>query len=148
MKKDTIVANATPLIPSAVGIVRISGEDALKIGKQIFTLPQEIQERKAYFGKILDLDGSVLDEGLFIYFKAPKSFTGEDVVEIYPHGSVPVIKKNYRKCYNFRRKVSKPWRVYIPCFFKWKDRPYSSRSYSRPYIGQNRKSIKSSCKIT
>ncbi|MDM7273042.1 tRNA uridine-5-carboxymethylaminomethyl(34) synthesis GTPase MnmE [Sulfurihydrogenibium azorense] len=93
MKKDTIVANATPLIPSAVGIVRISGEDALKIGKQIFTLPQEIQERKAYFGKILDLDGSVLDEGLFIYFKAPKSFTGEDVVEIYPHGSVPVIKK-------------------------------------------------------
>ena len=93
MKKDTIVANATPLIPSAVGIVRISGEDALKIGKQIFTLPKEIQERKAYFGKVIDLDGSVLDEGLFIYFKAPKSFTGEDVVEIYPHGSVPVIKK-------------------------------------------------------
>ncbi|WP_028950143.1 tRNA uridine-5-carboxymethylaminomethyl(34) synthesis GTPase MnmE [Sulfurihydrogenibium subterraneum] len=93
MKKDTIVANATPLIPSAVGIVRISGENALKIGNQIFTLPKEIQERKAYFGKIIDLDGSVLDEGLFIYFKAPKSFTGEDVVEIYPHGSVPVIKK-------------------------------------------------------
>ncbi|WP_297889879.1 tRNA uridine-5-carboxymethylaminomethyl(34) synthesis GTPase MnmE [Sulfurihydrogenibium sp.] len=93
MKKDTIVANATPLIPSAVGIVRISGDDSLKIAREIFTLPKEIKERKAYFGKILDLDKSVLDEGLLVYFKAPKSFTGEDVVEIYPHGSVPVVKK-------------------------------------------------------
>ncbi|NPA13475.1 MAG: tRNA uridine-5-carboxymethylaminomethyl(34) synthesis GTPase MnmE [Aquificae bacterium] len=92
-EKDTIVANATPLIPSAVGIVRISGGEALNIGRKLFTLPEDIQERKAYFGKILDEKGEVIDEGLFIYFKAPKSFTGEDVVEIYPHGSVPVIKK-------------------------------------------------------
>jgi tRNA modification GTPase len=93
MKKDTIVANATPLIPSAVAIVRISGEDSLKIARNIFTLPKEVKERKVYFGKILDLDNSVLDEGLMIYFKGPKSFTGEDVVEIHPHGSVPVVKK-------------------------------------------------------
>ncbi|HEV09388.1 MAG TPA: tRNA uridine-5-carboxymethylaminomethyl(34) synthesis GTPase MnmE, partial [Sulfurihydrogenibium azorense] len=93
MKRDTIVANATPLIPSAVAIIRISGEDSLKIAKEIFTLPKDVQERRAYFGKILDLDKTVLDEGLLVYFKGPKSFTGEDVVEIYPHGSVPVVKK-------------------------------------------------------
>ncbi len=93
MEKDTIVANATPLIPSAVGIVRISGEKALEIGRKLFSLPEKIEERKAYFGKIKDREGSIIDEGILIYFKAPKSFTGEDVVEIYPHGSVPVIKK-------------------------------------------------------
>ncbi|MGC8941400.1 MAG: tRNA uridine-5-carboxymethylaminomethyl(34) synthesis GTPase MnmE [Sulfurihydrogenibium sp.] len=93
MKRDTIVANATPLIPSAVAIIRISGEDSLRIAKEIFTLPKDVQERRAYFGKILDLDKTVLDEGLLVYFKGPKSFTGEDVVEIYPHGSVPVVKK-------------------------------------------------------
>ncbi|RUM59745.1 MAG: tRNA uridine-5-carboxymethylaminomethyl(34) synthesis GTPase MnmE [Persephonella sp.] len=99
-KKDTIVANATPLIPSAVGIIRISGEDALDIGKKIFSLPKnkDIKPRYAHFGKILDSEGNIIDEGLLIYFKAPNSFTGEDVVEIYPHGSVPVIKRIISEC--------------------------------------------------
>ncbi len=91
--KDTIVANITPLIPSAVGIIRISGDKALEIGKKLFELPKDIKPRKAYFGKIKDREGNVIDEGLLIYFKAPHSFTGEDVIEIYPHGSVPVMKK-------------------------------------------------------
>ncbi|WP_457639509.1 tRNA uridine-5-carboxymethylaminomethyl(34) synthesis GTPase MnmE [Persephonella sp.] len=92
-EKDTIVASATPLIPSAVGIIRISGDKALEIGKRLFTLPGNISERKAYFGKIKNLKGETIDEGLLIYFKAPRSFTGEDVVEIYPHGSVPVMRQ-------------------------------------------------------
>ncbi|WP_456401174.1 tRNA uridine-5-carboxymethylaminomethyl(34) synthesis GTPase MnmE [Persephonella sp.] len=93
MDKDTIVANVTPLIPSPVSIIRISGEKALEIGKTLFKLPKVIEERKAYFGKIVDKAGNLIDEGIFIYFKEPRSFTGEDVVEIYPHGSVPVVKK-------------------------------------------------------
>jgi tRNA modification GTPase len=91
--KDTIVANITPLIPSAVGIIRISGDKALEVGKKLFELPKDIKPRKAYFGKIKDKEGNIIDEGLLIYFKAPHSFTGEDVIEIYPHGSVPVMKK-------------------------------------------------------
>ncbi|SNZ06663.1 tRNA modification GTPase [Persephonella hydrogeniphila] len=107
-KKDTIVANATPLIPSAVGIVRISGEEALSIGKKLFSLPEKITERKAYFGKILDREGNVIDEGLFLFFKAPKSFTGEDVVEIYPHGSVPVIKKIIQEAIALGARIAEP----------------------------------------
>ncbi|WP_456392735.1 tRNA uridine-5-carboxymethylaminomethyl(34) synthesis GTPase MnmE [Persephonella sp.] len=107
-EKDTIVANATPLIPSAVGIIRISGGEALNIGRKLFTLPENIQERKAYFGKIKDREGGVIDEGLFIYFKAPRSFTGEDVVEIYPHGSVPVIKKILDEAVYFGARLAQP----------------------------------------
>ena len=109
-KRDTIVANATPLIPSAVGIVRISGDEALKISRKIFTLPKnkEIKPRHAYFGKILDEKGEVIDEGLLIYFKAPNSFTGEDVIEIYPHGSVPVIKQIISECIKLGCRMAEP----------------------------------------
>lgn len=92
MINDTIVANATPLIPSAIAIVRISGDKALEIGRKIFDLPEDIKPRKVYFGKIYNLNGEVIDEGLAVYFKKPHSFTGEDILEIYPHGSVAVVK--------------------------------------------------------
>jgi len=108
MEKDTIVANATPLIPSAVGIVRISGKKSLEIGRKIFSLPEKIEERKVYFGKIKDREGRVIDEGLFVYFKSPRSFTGEDVVEIYPHGSVPVIKKIIEEATFFGARFAEP----------------------------------------
>jgi tRNA modification GTPase len=108
MDKDTIVANATPLIPSAVGIIRISGEKSLDIGRKLFSLPEKVEERKAYYGKIKDREGNIIDEGLLIYFKAPRSFTGEDIVEIYPHGSVPVIKKIIEESIYFGARFAEP----------------------------------------
>jgi len=108
MIKDTIVANATPLIPSGVSIIRISGEKALEIGKKIFTTPSQIQERKAYFGKVLNREGEIIDEGLFIFFKAPRSFTGEDVVEIHTHGSVPVVRRVIEEAIYFGARLAQP----------------------------------------
>jgi tRNA modification GTPase len=108
MNKDTIVANATPLIPSAISIVRISGDKALEIGKKIFSLPEKITPRKVYFGKIFNHKGEVIDEGLFVYFQKPKSFTGEDLVEIYPHGSVPVVKSILEACFTYGTRLARP----------------------------------------
>ena len=108
MNKDTIVANATPLIPSAISIVRISGDKALEIGKKIFSLPEKITQRKVYFGKIFNHKGEVIDEGLFVYFQKPKSFTGEDLVEIYPHGSVPVVKSILEACFMYGARLARP----------------------------------------
>jgi tRNA modification GTPase len=108
MIKDTIIANATPLIPSAVSIIRISGDKALYIGKKLFKLPESVEERRVYFGKITDSKGSVIDEGLFIFFKGPKSFTGEDVVEIYPHGSVPIVKRIIEEAVNLGARFAEP----------------------------------------
>lgn len=83
---DTICAIATPLGNGGVAIVRISGERALEISREIF-LPFKKSEpapRKAILGKI-EFDG-VSDDALGLYFPAPKSFTGEEVVELQIHG--------------------------------------------------------------
>ncbi len=93
MEKDTIVANATPLMPSAVSVIRISGDKAFEIGKKLSNKQSNVKERTAYFTKIFDRNKEIIDEALILFFKSPKSFTGEDVVEIQTHGSVPVVKK-------------------------------------------------------
>ncbi len=105
--EDTIVANATPLIPSAVSIIRISGKDALNIGKKLFK-KEKIEPRKAYFGKFYNDKNEVIDEGIFLYFKAPGSFTGEDVVEIHTHGSVPVVKQIIEQIINYGARFAEP----------------------------------------
>ncbi|WP_029520422.1 tRNA uridine-5-carboxymethylaminomethyl(34) synthesis GTPase MnmE [Persephonella sp. IF05-L8] len=119
-EKDTIVANATPLIPSAVGIIRISGEKAFDIGKKLFPLKKEPQERKVYFGNIVDRKGNVIDEGLIVFFKAPRSFTGEDVVEIYPHGSVPVIRRIISEAIALGARMAQPGEFTKRAFFNGK----------------------------
>src|SRR5215467_11491478 len=84
----TIVAPATPPAAGGVGVLRLSGPAALPIARAIVpgigTLPSP---RRAYFADFVDSHGAVLDQGLFIYFRAPHSYTGEDVVELQAHGS-------------------------------------------------------------
>ncbi len=108
MEKDTIVANATPLIPSAVSIIRISGRDAFEIGKKLSNKKSEIKERTAYFSKIFDRNNEIIDEALVLFFKSPRSFTGEDVVEIQTHGSVPVIKKIISEAIYYGARFAEP----------------------------------------
>jgi tRNA modification GTPase len=108
MEKDTIVANATPLMPSAVSIIRISGEKAFDIGKKLSNKKSDIKERTAYFSKIFDRNNEVIDEGLVLFFKSPKSFTGEDVVEIQTHGSVPVVKKIISEAIYYGARFAEP----------------------------------------
>ncbi|MEJ5172538.1 MAG: tRNA uridine-5-carboxymethylaminomethyl(34) synthesis GTPase MnmE [Hydrogenothermaceae bacterium] len=106
--RDTIVANATPLIPSGVAVIRISGEKALEIGKKLFRISKDVEPRKVYFGKIIDREDNVLDEGLLIFFKKPASFTGEDVIEIHPHGSIPVVKKIIEEAIHLGARFANP----------------------------------------
>ncbi|MDR0806011.1 MAG: tRNA uridine-5-carboxymethylaminomethyl(34) synthesis GTPase MnmE [Enterobacteriaceae bacterium] len=85
---DTIVAQATPPGRGGVGILRVSGTQAKEIAlKLLGKLPQP---RHADYLPFRDADGSVLDQGIALYFPAPNSFTGEDVLELQGHGG-PVI---------------------------------------------------------
>jgi Predicted GTPase len=84
---DTIVAPATPPFSSAIAIIRISGKDTLSILKRLtntdFELPGKIK-----FVRVYGQDGSeIIDEGMAVFFKGPKSYTGEDMAEIYVHGN-------------------------------------------------------------
>ena len=87
---ETIAAIATPVGTGGVGIIRVSGKDACQIVQQLFSKPIKVDSFT--YGWIKDSD-ELIDEVIVLYFKAPHSFTGEDVVEIQAHGGVNVLKK-------------------------------------------------------
>ena len=88
MKLETIVALATPPMKSALAIIRVSGDDAFEIVSKVFSKNlTKIDKRTLLFGKIID-GKEVIDEVVVAVYKGPKSFTGEDLVEIICHGSV------------------------------------------------------------
>ncbi|WP_227429185.1 tRNA uridine-5-carboxymethylaminomethyl(34) synthesis GTPase MnmE [Psychrobacter sp. I-STPA6b] len=83
----TIAAIATPIGRGGVGIIRLSGSHAYQIACAL-TGRSSFQPRQAMFCRFLDAQQTVLDEGIVLYFKAPHSFTGEDVIELQGHGGV------------------------------------------------------------
>ena len=97
MNQDTICAIATAP-GGAIGIIRVSGPDAIAITDRLFTPAsgKPLAERAAYtltFGQILSPAGEVVDEVLVSLFRAPHSYTGEDSVEISCHGSAYILQQ-------------------------------------------------------
>lgn len=88
--EDTIAAIATAYGEGGIGIIRISGEDSRDILQKIFT--GKIESRRLSYGKIVD-ENEHIDEVLAVYMKGPKTYTGEDVVEINCHGSMVALRK-------------------------------------------------------
>ena len=88
---DTIAALATPLGEGGISVIRISGENALSIATSLFHSASSLlppPPQKVLFGEVREPEsGKVIDEVLLTYFKAPKSYTGEDLIEISCHGS-------------------------------------------------------------
>ena len=97
LKSHNIVAIATANGYAGVGIIRISGIDALEVAYQL-THQKTFTPRLATYTKFYSLKGEVLDSGLVIYFKSPNSFTGEDVVELQGHGSPIALQMIVRRC--------------------------------------------------
>ncbi|MBQ9236079.1 MAG: tRNA uridine-5-carboxymethylaminomethyl(34) synthesis GTPase MnmE [Alphaproteobacteria bacterium] len=92
MDNQTIYALSTVQGRSGVAVIRISGPMALDTVKFLTNInPQTIKPRYAYFSPLHNSSGEVLDHALVLYFKAPHSFTGEDIVELQTHGSKAVI---------------------------------------------------------
>ena len=87
---DTIVALSTPWGRSGVGVIRLSGPEALTIAQTVCGVHPEWVDRRASLRRAADEDGQIIDEVLTQWMKGPRSFTGEDVVEISAHGN-PVI---------------------------------------------------------
>ena len=97
---SAIAAISTPLGTGGVGIIRISGKNATEIADRIFVSVNGIKLSsskgyRAYFGRIFDGETAV-DEVVCLVFRAPHSYTGEDVVEINCHGGVVLLKKILR----------------------------------------------------
>ncbi|HEU4620351.1 MAG TPA: tRNA uridine-5-carboxymethylaminomethyl(34) synthesis GTPase MnmE [Gammaproteobacteria bacterium] len=88
LRDDTIAALATAPGAAAVAVIRLSGRDALSIARRVAGI--DVQPRRAALCDLVGLDGERIDRGLVLVFPAPRSYTGEDVVELQVHGS-PVV---------------------------------------------------------
>ena len=96
MRTDTIAAIATPPGEGGIGIVRVSGEQAFPIAERLFRRRGRtpLQSHRAYFGAIVDpATGETLDRALLLPFRAPHSYTGEDVAEFHCHGSPYLLRR-------------------------------------------------------
>jgi tRNA modification GTPase len=105
---DTIVAIATPLGEGGIGVIRVSGQAALELAAQIFQPAKSIDLSKApshtcYFGTV-----DAIDEVVVTVFRAPHSYTGEDVIEISAHGSPFILQKILALCIHKGARLAGP----------------------------------------
>ncbi len=93
----TIAAIATAPMEAGIGVIRLSGPEALSVGQAVFSfksLPKDIRPGRLYYGSVVDpLNSSIIDNGFLVYMKGPASYTGEDVVELQLHGSPAALRK-------------------------------------------------------
>jgi len=118
---DTIVALATPPGQGAIGIVRLSGSDAIKIADKIFRGKKLAKQAShtLHLGKIAS-ENKIIDEALISIFKGPKSYTGEDVIEISCHGSPYVLEQIIDLCLQHGARMAKPGEFTLRAFLKGK----------------------------
>lgn len=106
---DTIVALATPPGVGAIGVIRLSGEKAIEIADKIIP-GKRFNEQKSHslhFG-IVKNESEVIDEVVVSLFKSPRSYTGEDVVEISCHGSHYILQEVISLCMKYGARLAKP----------------------------------------
>ncbi|HHW61987.1 MAG TPA: tRNA uridine-5-carboxymethylaminomethyl(34) synthesis GTPase MnmE [Syntrophomonadaceae bacterium] len=114
MYRDDIVALSTPPGESGVGIVRMSGPDVIQKAAQIFqpyNPETDITKKAGYtltLGWILDAHGEAVDEVLLTVMRAPRSYTGEDVVEINCHGGLLPIERCLQRCMDAGARIAEP----------------------------------------
>ena len=95
MKKETIAAISTGMTNSGIGIVRISGEDAFAVADRVYRGKQRLSDAESHtihYGHIID-SGETVDEVLVMAMRSPRTFTGEDTVEINCHGGTFVVRR-------------------------------------------------------
>ncbi len=105
-QSDTIAAIATASGKGGIGIVRISGASALDIGRAICATT--LTPRHAHYVTFSDSSSAEIDQGIALYFPAPHSFTGEDVVELQAHGSAIVLDRILEAALSLGARLARP----------------------------------------
>ena len=112
--RDTIVAVATGAARAGVGVVRLSGPRAHAIATELCARERDTSVAPAFapriarYARFLDADGAVIDDGLVIAFVAPRSFTGEDVVELQGHGNPLLLARVVARCIELGSRHARP----------------------------------------
>lgn len=104
--QSTIAAIATPPGAGGIGIVRLSGPAAREIGETLCKC--SFRPRYAHFVSVYDGEARAIDQGIALYFNAPHSFTGEEVVEIQGHGSPVALQMIVDRCLQLGAELARP----------------------------------------
>ncbi|MDL2296256.1 tRNA uridine-5-carboxymethylaminomethyl(34) synthesis GTPase MnmE [Lachnospiraceae bacterium OttesenSCG-928-E19] len=107
MNFDTIFALSSGAGKSGVAVIRISGDNLIDIFKRIIHR-DDITPRHAYLAHLIDNGDNLIDQVVAIYFNAPHSFTGTDVIEIHSHGAPAVIQKIFEWLYTLGMRMASP----------------------------------------
>ena len=109
-QQDTIVAIATPSGRGGVGVVRISGPLSHSIGRMMLGIDtgQKIRLRNAGLYDFFAADGSIIDQGIALFFQAPASFTGENVIELQGHGGPVVLDMVLQSVLSHGARLARP----------------------------------------
>jgi tRNA modification GTPase len=115
MYQDTIAAISSPLGEGGIGIVRLSGKDALPIARRLFS--KKLANRRLILGHIVDPDtGEVADEVLVAYMKAPHTYTREDIVEINCHSGPIPLQRILGLCLHHGARLANPGEFTLRAF--------------------------------
>ncbi|MGI9464708.1 MAG: tRNA uridine-5-carboxymethylaminomethyl(34) synthesis GTPase MnmE, partial [Aestuariivirgaceae bacterium] len=106
MSHDTIAAISTATGRAGIGIVRVSGAAAHNIGKAVTAL--SLEPGRFVYTSFLDVDAVPVDYGVVLYFKAPGSYTGEDVLELQGHGGPAVLDLLLQRCLSLGARLARP----------------------------------------
>jgi tRNA modification GTPase len=111
-QSDTIAAISTPPGRGGIGVVRLSGARSLEIAAAIFRAQGDARldhPNRAQFGRLIDAsDDELLDEVILTYFKAPRSYTGEDIIEISCHGSPVILSRVLEMVTTIGARIAEP----------------------------------------
>ncbi|MGB5916793.1 MAG: tRNA uridine-5-carboxymethylaminomethyl(34) synthesis GTPase MnmE, partial [Phormidesmis sp.] len=118
---ETIAAIATAIVPQqgSVGIVRLSGVNAIAIAQQLFHAPgnQLWESHRILYGYVQPLDSqSVVDEALLLMMKSPRSYTREDVVEFHCHGGIMAVQQVLQLCLEQGARLAQPGEFTLRAF--------------------------------
>ena len=106
---DTIAAVATPPGRGGVGVIRVSGRKLLEFARKLRKSgPENPPARQAALTGFYDAEGRRIDTGLLLYFPAPHSFTGEDVLEMHAHGGPVVLQMLLERCVELGARLAEP----------------------------------------
>lgn len=103
---DTIAAIATAAGAAGIGVVRLSGPQARAIAESL--CGKRLRPRHAHYATFHDEHGEVIDDGIALWFKAPASYTGEDVVELQAHGSPALLRALLDRCCALGARIARP----------------------------------------
>jgi tRNA modification GTPase len=103
---DTIAAVATGQGTGGIGVVRVSGLNIKEVSLSL--IGRELRPRHATFATFIDVDGSAIDHGIAIFYPAPNSYTGEDVLELQGHGGSAVLQLLLRRCLQAGARIALP----------------------------------------